>query len=95
MKAGILGKNLETRADAEIMGGCTYRVVLLALLSLLSHPPQDYLPRNGTDHSKLGLPCPLSIKKIHHRLPTGQSGKVIFSTQVDSSKITLAHVKLT
>lgn len=62
------GKQPRGRSWSRDHGRGLLNAVPHGLLILLSYSSQDQHPWGSTVHSKLGLPHPSSIKKIHHRL---------------------------
>ena len=59
-------KNLEARADAEVVEGrCSVNwLVYPGLLRFHSYRTQDSLPRNSTTHNELGPSCQSLIKNM-------------------------------
>lgn len=64
---------------------CCLLIAPPGLLSLLSYAPQDHLPRDGTNQSRLDPWHQLTIKKMPQRLANGS----ILSVVIPSSQITL------
>jgi len=84
-RTGSWRKELRQR----LWSGTAYCLAPHVLLSLLSYRTQDHQPRNGAAHSGPGSPHQ-SLRKC----PTAGSYGHMFTTEVPSSLMTLACVKL-
>lgn len=84
-------RNLEIATEAETMEESFSRIS-----QLLSYTLEDNLPRDGPTYS--GLDPSTSIINQENApadLPTGQIDEEIFSTEVQSSRMTLSCINLT
>lgn len=71
-------------------------MLLTGLLILLSYTIQDRPPKRGTAAGGMNpLTSIISQENVPHRLFMGQTVGDIFLIDVPSSKVILAHVKLT
>lgn len=68
-------------ADAEALEGYCLPFALHGLLILLSYATQDYLPRGGTKHSRLG-PAILVIKQENALQTFQQANHTVASSQL-------------
>lgn len=94
-KAGVQGRNLKAEPDTETTRDTAFWFAPYDFLILISYTIQDHLPRVCTNHSELDSP----ISSIHQDyaptvLPTDQSDRGIFSTEVSFSQMAVACVKL-
>lgn len=64
VKAGTQSRILESGAEAQDLEKCCLLAVPLDLLHHLYYTAQALLPRDGTALSRLGLPTPISIRKM-------------------------------
>lgn len=84
-------REIQARAAAEAMEE-SYLLSSTPLTGSFLVPQE---PRDGPTHRELGPPLSVINQENAHRLPTGQADGGISSTEVSSSQMKPARVKLT